>query len=346
VIQDPVDGDIDDGGSWYNPDWTLTDHWVNELKTGNLVFELTFLGLKDTQAFQDALDYISRHWYDYNQDPGWRGDFGYDDDGDGLFDEDPYEWPSVDNDGDGLFSEDPGYHACYQAMYCLMKGFEYSQLELIDLDGDTVPEHDWYAEFAQQLIDEQQAGGYWTGSPWGNDILDTCWALLTLERVIPPPPTIKVSVDVKPGSWPNPFNKDAKGVFSVAICGTEEFDVTTIDPASVKMYFHEIDEEGDCAAPIRWNYEDVATPYLPPNPDDPEGWAEHKDGYVDLVFKFSREEVTGLMTCNEQDMSYWKLYLMGNLKEEFDGTPLEGFDWIRVQMSKGQGNGKGKGKGN
>ncbi|MDL1958813.1 MAG: hypothetical protein LWX01_02765 [Deltaproteobacteria bacterium] len=84
LIQDPVDGDVDDGGSWYRTDWP----WVNLLKTGNLLFQMAFVD--DTTAtvrVQDAIDYIVRHWNDLNDDPGWKPDN-------------------------------------YQAMYCLMKGFE------------------------------------------------------------------------------------------------------------------------------------------------------------------------------------------------------------------------------
>ena len=311
VLQDPVDGDTNDGGCWYRPDWM----WINEYKTGNLIFEMTFVGDSPTDTrFMDAMDYIVRHWNDANQDPGWKGD---------------------------------SLSSCYLAMYTLMKGFEYSSIDLIDLDGDSTPEHDWYAEMAQEIVDEKNTyvhtdgltHAYWSWGTWGDDFLNTIWALLVLEKVSPPPPIVEVSVDVKPGSWPNPFNKDAKGVFSVAICGTEDFDVTTIDPASVMMYFDEI-VEGDCVAPLRWSYEDVATPYSEPNSTHPEGWEGHSDGYLDLVFKFDRQEVTGLMDCDELDMSYWKLYLAGKLKEEAGGTSLEGFDWIRVQYSKGKGKGK------
>ena len=294
-MQDPVNGDPNDGGSWYRPDWT----WVNTLKTGNLIFEMTFLGVpQDSAPFMDAMDYIERHWQDTDYDPGW----GY-----------------------GLAQ------SARQAMYCLMKGLEYSQIEYIDLDGDTVPEHDWYQEFADVLIAQQEDDGSWSTSTWGNPILDTCWALLTLERVIPPPPMIDVPVDIKPGSWPNPFNKKAKGVFAVAICGTEDFDVTTIDPTSAEIYFDMIDPDGDYASPLWWSYEDAATPYPTPNPDDPEGHALEGDGYMDLVFHFSRQEVTGLMTCDEEYMSYWKLYLTGNLMEEHSGLSFTGFDWIRIQ---------------
>ncbi|MFX0182204.1 MAG: PKD domain-containing protein [Candidatus Hodarchaeota archaeon] len=140
------------GGSGY-------DHpasWVNLLKTGNLIFQMTFCGdFPSSPRFQKAMDYIEDHWNDLNRDPGW---------------------------GKGL---NPSH---YQAMYCLMKGLEYSQIELIDLTGDAIPEHNWYDEFAQVLVD-QQVDGHWPIDVWGNcEILSTVWALLTLEKVAPPPP--------------------------------------------------------------------------------------------------------------------------------------------------------------
>jgi len=67
-IQNDVDGDTNDGGSGYNG----PDDWVNILKTGNLLFEMAFVGDDaDTPRVMDAVDYIERHWNDPNDDPGW-----------------------------------------------------------------------------------------------------------------------------------------------------------------------------------------------------------------------------------------------------------------------------------
>lgn len=158
AIQDPVNGDPNDGGSYYNPDWVPGNPWCNELKAGNLIFQMTFFGdATSTPRFMDAMDYITRHWMDENNDPGW----GY--------------------------NQTPAH---YQAMFCLMKGFEYSRIGLIDLDGDDTPEHDWYQEFADIIVDQQNPGGSWPASDWGDELLNTLWALLTLEKITPirPPP--------------------------------------------------------------------------------------------------------------------------------------------------------------
>jgi len=77
-----------------------------------------------------------------------------------------------------------------------MKGLEYSGIDLIDLDGDDIPEHDWYSEFAEILVSHQQASGSWPTSPayvgttgvWGymsGELLSTVWVLLTLEKIAP-----------------------------------------------------------------------------------------------------------------------------------------------------------------
>ncbi|MGD8997951.1 MAG: hypothetical protein PVH80_07565 [Anaerolineae bacterium] len=159
-IQCDVAG-ADYGGSGYD----VPCGWVNELKTGNLIFEMTFVGDDPSEGrFQDALDYMERHWQDANTDPGW----GYD-----------------------------VLPANYQAMYCLMKGLEFSRIDLLDTDGDGNRDNDWFnqeppaapaQDFASVLVAQQHPDGYWNDCCWGERILGTAWALLTLEKVAPPPP--------------------------------------------------------------------------------------------------------------------------------------------------------------
>ena len=48
-------------------------------------------------------------------------------------------------------------------------------------------------------------------------------------------PTLAVNIDIKPGSDPNSINLSAKGVLPVAILGAENFDVTEIDPTTVRL---------------------------------------------------------------------------------------------------------------
>ena len=138
-------------------------------------------------------------------------------------------------------------------------------------------------------------------------------------------PYIPVYVDIKPGSWPNPLNLKDKGVLPVAVCGTEDFDVTTIDPATVQLTLEGL---GVGVSPLRWSYEDVATPYLG---EDYGGHDLDGDGYLDLTLKFKAQEVIetlGLDAFSDGDVV--TIVLTGNLKEEYDGTAIIGQDYIII----------------
>jgi hypothetical protein len=286
AIQDPVNGDADDGGSWYMTSWS----WVNLLKTGNLLTQMSFVGNTTAdQNVQDAIDYIERHWLDNNSDPGWR----------------PHH---------------------YQSMYCMMKGFESLGIETIDVFGNGTLT-DWYDEFADAIIASQHADGSWPADPWGDSQLSTCWALLTLERVAPPEPIIEVPVDIKPTSCRNPLSLKDKGVLPVAILGTEDFDVSQIDPATVRL--------GN-VTPLRWAMKDVATPYEPytGKADAFDCTTEGPDGFMDLTLKFKMQEVVAdLGEVSDGDVLV--LQLTGNLKEEFGGTEIVGEDVV-VILKKGK----------
>ncbi|MBA7513920.1 hypothetical protein ES705_05938 [subsurface metagenome] len=71
-----------------------------------------------------------------------------------------------------------------QAMYCLMKGLQSYDIDTITVGGNPV---DWYDVLADYIIAQQHPDGYWDGLGW-NQMLDTVFALLTLEKVSPPPP--------------------------------------------------------------------------------------------------------------------------------------------------------------
>lgn len=286
VIQDPVNGDSNDGGSWYDP----YNSWVNILKTGNLLYEMGLVGDDaDTPRVQDALDYIERHW----------GDAG----------------------GGSV-----GWLDHRQAMFTMMKGLESLGIELLDLDADDVPETEWFPIVAQHLIDTQNPDGSWPWDPWGDDVLSTAWALLTLEKAVPLF-EIPVPVDIKPTSCQNPLNTTEKGVLPVAILGFEDFDVSMIDPASVRLL--------DGVAPLRWAYEDVATPYEPFLGKEGafDCTEEGPDGYMDLTFKFKSQEVVAALG-DVADGDVLVIPLSGFLLEEFGGTPIVGEDVIVILQKK------------
>ena len=140
----------------------------------------------------------------------------------------------------------------------------------------------------------------------------------------PCPPEIPVDIDVKPGSCPNPLNLKSKGVLPVAVLGTAEFDVTTIDPGTILLT-----REGcEGVAAIRWSYEDVATPFTGELCDcnDLNG-----DGYIDLTLKFDTQELVSNLELDKVAGETIPLTVTGNLNAENGGTPIEGKDCIRVQ---------------
>ena len=137
----------------------------------------------------------------------------------------------------------------------------------------------------------------------------------------------KVFVDVKPGSCPNPLNLKSKGVLPVAILGTEDFDVTKINPESVKL-------KG--VSPLRWKINDVATPYT--SLIDKEFCTdcneEGPDGFNDLTLSFKRQEIVEALG-EVEDGECLALELSGTLLEEFGGTPFTGEDVVRL-LKKGK----------
>ncbi|WP_207679005.1 Ig-like domain-containing protein [Desulfonema magnum] len=71
-IQDDVDGDDNDGGSYYTDAWDASDD-INILETGNLLQQMAFVGdTAETPRVKDAIDYLRRHWQDTESDAGWR----------------------------------------------------------------------------------------------------------------------------------------------------------------------------------------------------------------------------------------------------------------------------------
>jgi len=133
---------------------------------------------------------------------------------------------------------------------------------------------------------------------------------------------IPAIIDIKPQSCPNPLNVRSKGVLPVAILGTEDVNVYDINVPTLLL-------EG--VAPIRSNYEDVATPVM--DGQECECTTEGPDGYLDLTLKFETEEIVNALgeVVNGETLV---LTLTG---ESLDGTPIEGSDCILVISKKGKG---------
>ncbi len=281
-IQIDVDGSQFDGGSAYHqPGDTLPGYQtVNILETGNLLFEMAWYGDNSgTQRVQDAIDYIVRHWTDGG-----------------------YSWP------------DPqGWHGNYQAMFTMMKGLEAFGIDMIDAI-------DWFDEVSDSIVGTQHGNGSWGPDFWddwagGDTVLSTTWALLTLQKVSPEI-VISIELDIKPQSCPNPLNTKSKGVLPVAILGTEDFDVSTVDPATVLL-------EG--VSPLRWDFEDVSTP-VDPRYDTCDCTTDGADGYMDMTLKFDRQAIVAALG----PVSDGEVRVLTLTGMTYDSTDIEGQDCVRI----------------
>ena len=123
------------------------------------------------------------------------------------------------------------------------------------------------------------------------------WAVAVRPGDVAPSHT-EVSIDIKPGSFPNSIDPRSKGVVPVAILSTNIFNAITVDPASV--YFGAVGTE---ATPLRSAREDV----------------DH-DGVMDMIFHF-RTQDTGII-CGTTSAS-----LKGNT---FGGQMIKGTDSVNT----------------
>jgi len=143
------------GGSIYNPCWGMSPSWVNILKTGNLLYELALTGRGPTDPkVQNAIGFIQNFWNspacNFGDGCGWQGD--------------------------------------YQSMFVLMKGLEAFKVGNLTVGGSSV---DWFDVVSTYIVNHQSPAGSWSHDATlnlepTNDVIDTAWALLTLERVTKP----------------------------------------------------------------------------------------------------------------------------------------------------------------
>ena len=112
------------------------------------------------------------------------------------------------------------------------------------------------------------------------------------------PPAQLISIDIKPGSFPDSINPRSKGVIPVAILTTDTFDATTVDSATVRF-----GATGTEAAPVHDALEDV-----------------DRDGDTDMILHF-RTQDTGIV-CGGTSAS-----LTGRT---FSEHAIEGSDAIRT----------------
>jgi hypothetical protein len=146
------------------------------------------------------------------------------------------------------------------------------------------------------------------------------------------PPLVQVAFDIKPQSCPNPLNVKSRGVLPAAILGTANFNVTSIDFASLRL----LD-----VSPFRSGQEDVATLYEPfvGKENSLDCTEEGPDNFLDLTLKFDKQEVIRAIEEDlgrpVNDREVVVLPLIGNLLEESGETSIEGEDVIII-LRKGK----------
>jgi hypothetical protein len=126
---------------------------------------------------------------------------------------------------------------------------------------------------------------------------------------------IDVTLDIKPGSCPNPVNPASRGVLPVALLGSHDFEVSSIDVSSLQL-------EG--VAPLRSSIEDVGTSGI--GGDECNCASNEKDGVADLLMKFSTPELVASLSLPGQQQDAI-LSLNGRMH---DGTPFAGRDCVVV----------------
>ncbi len=129
--------------------------------------------------------------------------------------------------------------------------------------------------------------------------------------------TITIAIDIKPQSCPNPLNTKSKGVLPVAILGSDELDVSSINPQSVSL---------SGVSPIRWGIEDVSTPIME-RQNECDCTTDGADGFDDLTLKFKTQEIVAAIGSVNNGTEV----VLTITAELFDGTLLEGEDCIIVK---------------
>jgi hypothetical protein len=109
---------------------------------------------------------------------------------------------------------------------------------------------------------------------------------------------LEVSIDIKPGSFPNSVNPGSKGVIPVAILTTETFDATAVDPSTV--FFGSTGTE---TAPVHFAWEDV-----------------DGDGDIDLILHFKTQATR--IQCGDRSAS-----ITG---KTYSGQMIQGADSVKT----------------
>lgn len=152
---------------------------------------------------------------------------------------------------------------------------------------------------------------------------------------------ITADIDIKPGSCPNPFNPKSKGSVPVAIVGTDSFNVTDVNVASLMLEGVPILPDNVLTADVTQPDGDAADCYNCFDEDDPANFncdldpcipgndAYCGDGYDDLIVKFDTGALAAAIAsmggADPEDCV--ELTLTG---ETLAGVPIVGSDSVRI----------------
>ena len=303
-----------DGSACYQPGAQPCDH----SDTGGLLLGLKFVGQNTADpAVQSALTFLNTNWTQ-TAFGTWYGNFGH-----------PYATWSVYKGLEVNIGLDDTIYITNLYTDCGSSSG--------NLPGNPPGSKpcNWWEDYNEYLVNSQNADGSWTGYSYWYGPLATAFYVNILGATSIPVAK-EVPVDIHPTSCPNPINTQSKGVTPVAILGTEDFDVSSVDPATVQLLNPSLPEPQPAVAPLRWALEDVATPYEPyvGKPVDAYACNEYDgDGYMDLTLKFKTQEVVGALGA-VSDRDVLVLELTGKLKEEFGGTDIVGEDVVVILKKK------------
>jgi len=175
-----------------------------------------------------------------------------------------------------------------------------SECPLMGVSTATVRNTDFVATASNPTVTSPST----TGTVTSPTVTDT--SATTESQCEETPATEEVSIDIKPGSFPNSINPGSSGTIPVAILSTTSFDAPSqVDRPS--LTFGRTGNEQSLA-------------FCSPSPEDVNG-----DGLLDLVCHFNTG-ITGFWTGDTQGI------LRGRLT---DNTPIEGSDSVRILAGGG-----------
>ncbi len=135
-----------------------------------------------------------------------------------------------------------------------------------------------------------------------------------------------VLVDALPGQCPNVITLNSCNNVRIAILGTADFNVGSIQAGSVRLYGEHCD--GGPLCPLSVCASDVATPFVGNIASDCECHDLNGDGRLDLVLTFRRTSlISTLGLCNLPSGSSKRIMLTGRL---CDGCTFLGTDCVQV----------------